>query len=78
VRLHRERSFNVCDLKLKAIKGGDGKKYGSTTNWTLTHYGRTKDSASCTTDAFTATVNIVYQLPRWARDGMIPMYSFHD
>jgi predicted secreted Zn-dependent protease len=62
-----------CDLKLKGVKCKDGKKYDSTTNWTLTwHYNRNKHSNTCTTDAFTVSVDIIFRLPKWARDAKAP------
>ncbi len=62
-----------CDLKVKSIKCDDGKKYDSVTNWKMTwNYGTSKSASGCFTDAFTVTVDVVFRLPKWARDVKAP------
>jgi predicted secreted Zn-dependent protease len=62
-----------CDLKQKCIKWNDGRKYDSVTNWKVKwHYGLNLAPEACTTDSFTVTVDITFQLPKWVHNGDAP------
>lgn len=64
-----------CDLALKAIKCSDGKKYDSVTNWKVKwDYDYNRDGKACSTQSFRVTVDIVFHLPKWARDVNAPLH----
>ena len=55
-----------CDLKSKCIKWTDGKKYDSVTSWKMKRdYNRNSTAGACSVEAFTVTVEVVFDLPRW-------------
>lgn len=64
-----------CDLTSKAIKCADGKKYDSVTNWKVKwDYDYNREGKTCSTRSFRVTVDIVFHLPKWARDVNAPLH----
>jgi predicted secreted Zn-dependent protease len=62
-----------CDLKQKCFTMKDGKKYDSVTNWkVMWDYGYDRAPQGCTADSFTVTVDVVFNLPKWVRNGEAP------
>ena len=62
-----------CDLKEKCFRTQDGKKYDSVTNWKMKwNYGRHQSSQMCTADSFVVTVDVVFNFPKWVRNGEAP------
>ncbi len=62
-----------CDLQKKCITWKDGKKYDSVTDWKVKwNYGHARTPGACTADSFLVTVDVVFHLPKWVRNGDAP------
>ena len=56
----------ICDLKGKACRYPDGKKYDSVTKWRVGwNYGYNKSGGMCSAEGFHLTVDIVVRIPAW-------------
>jgi len=63
-----------CDLIDKCIRMQNGKKADSTTAWKIKwNYGHTQSSNACIAEAFTVTVDVVFNMPKWVPNGKAPL-----